>query len=154
MVERLCDICPLDPSVVIVGEAIDPNDLMAVAEQAISQVATDEAGHAGDQCSHSTRFRSRTAARKPTRFDCDIRSVGARVQTADLVGWTLLIVTYAVVCFGAHHPAAVEPTSQHGYRTAFGAIASRANRPVQGADHLHSSSNWLFESQDPEMLRA
>jgi hypothetical protein len=46
----------LDPEVVVVGQAVDADDVMALVQQCAGEVAPDEAGDAGDQCSHAANL--------------------------------------------------------------------------------------------------
>ena len=48
----------LDRPRVVVGEAVDADDVGAVAEQPLGERRADEAGDAGDQCLHDDRRRS------------------------------------------------------------------------------------------------
>ena len=54
MAERSCKIRVLAGDVVVVGETINADDIVAICEQPIDEITADESGSAGYKCFHSS----------------------------------------------------------------------------------------------------
>jgi hypothetical protein len=46
------EVAALDRDLVVVGQDVDADDLVALAQQLAREVAAHETGHAGHECSH------------------------------------------------------------------------------------------------------
>src|SRR5207253_9707298 len=76
-VQRAC-VLLLQGGVVVVGEAIDSDDLVPAAQECLPEVRPDEAGGAGDEVPHSTPASGLSV---PSPFAVRLRSEKKRVIT-------------------------------------------------------------------------
>ena len=93
MGERPREIALLDRPRVVVGEAIDADDVGAVGEQPLGERRSDEPGNAGDQCLHENNVLTRSGSRhgRPARSSVactvvPVASVAASASAHHFVG--------------------------------------------------------------------